>query len=134
VNCHPKFPNQKTPIHISHNYPETQTLFLSHIINYYRVRQSSIVGFGGGGHRICLCTWCFHFMCAFKPQGKQMSNDFFAWLLCKGRLSYNTLVIGRIASTTSIIWKEPCLLVRIGFWPVIISYIPRPPNPTSKSS
>ncbi len=31
------------------------------------------------------------------------------------------LVSGRIASTTSTIWKWPCRLVLIGFWPVIIS-------------
>ena len=30
------------------------------------------------------------------------------------------LVSGRIISTTSTIWNCPCLLVFIGFWPVII--------------
>ena len=30
------------------------------------------------------------------------------------------LVIGRIMSTTSRIWKRPCLDVLMGFWPVII--------------
>ena len=37
------------------------------------------------------------------------------------------LVRGRIISTTSRIWKRPCLLVLIGFWPVIIS-IGMPPS------
>ena len=31
------------------------------------------------------------------------------------------LVIGRIMSTISMTWKRPCLLVFIGFWPVIIN-------------
>ena len=31
-------------------------------------------------------------------------------------------VSGRIMSTTSTIWKCPCLLVLMGFWPVIIEH------------
>jgi hypothetical protein len=121
----PKISQPKNPNpHISQLSRNSNFISLTH--NYYRVRQSSTVGLGGGERGIeYVCASDVFILCVHLSP---------AWLLCKGTLSYNTLVIGRIASTTSIIWKEPCLLVRIGFWPVIISYIPRPPNPTSKSS